>query len=40
MVKDIATALHGARDTLLADVAGAVALVVLLFGGLTLPGLV
>ena len=39
MAKDIKAALANSRDTLLQDIVGAVSLVVILFGGLALPGL-
>lgn len=40
MARTIRTAVHRSRDTLLADTIGALSLVVLLFVGLSLPGLV
>ena len=39
MAKELKSVLFRSRDTLLADAVGAVALVVLLMGGLTLPSL-
>ena len=39
MVKQLKSTVERSRDTLLADAAGAVSLVVLLLGSLALPGL-
>ncbi|EET47377.1 hypothetical protein [Thalassobium sp. R2A62] len=40
MAKDIKIAIKRSQDTLIEDLAGAVALVVMLFVGLSLPGVV
>ena len=40
MAKDIKTAIHRSRDTLLADAIGAASLVVMLFVGLSLPAMI
>jgi len=40
MAKDIKSALSRCEDTILADAIGAVALIVILFVGLSLPGVV
>ena len=40
MAKDIKNALSRSSDTILSDVLGAVALVVMLYGGLCLPNLI
>ncbi len=39
MAKDIKTAIDRARDTIIPDAIGAVSLLVILFVGLSLPGL-
>lgn len=40
MAKDIKTAIHRSRETLLADAIGAASLVVMLFVGLSLPAMI
>ncbi|SHE53326.1 hypothetical protein SAMN05444339_101643 [Loktanella atrilutea] len=40
MAKDIKTAIHRSRETLLADAIGAASLVVMLFVGLSLPAVI
>ena len=40
MAKEIKTVIHRSGDTILADALGAVSLVVMLFVGLSLPGMI
>lgn len=39
MAKDIKTAIYRSRDTIISDAIGAISLLVILFVGLSLPGL-
>ena len=40
MAKDIQTVIHRSRDTIIADAIGAASLIVMLFAGLSLPGMI
>jgi len=40
MAREIRTMIHRSRETILADVMGVAALMVILFGGLSLPSLI